>query len=1076
MGAFDRIRKVMRFGTTPEAIESSMAVQRMDQSANMGPGRPLSPNQGYSQRPRGFDYPVGVNLATRSRQAYGRTSFDTLRAMIGSYDVARMCINHKIDEIRSMGLLFQAADGVTGDVRDALDAARAVLAFPDREHPFDEWLSLWMENQLSFDAGVLYRRRDLDGNLIGLEVLDGSTIAPFVDEHGRRPSAPAPAYFQLIKGQVWSWYTSEEIVYTRFRPQADSPYGLAPLESILLTANTDMRFQWHLLQMFTDGSVPSGFIEVPPDMSSPDQVAEWQDYYDAVVLGDQAKLHQMIAVPNGTKMTQTRPKGFDAAFPDYLIKRVAAAYGVVPQDLGLLNDVNRSTGETQVDVQFRVNTLPWVRFIESHLNRYLQHDLGLPVKVSLDTGRDKEDRLTEAQAWKVYVETGFASMDEARQELLGLPIDNERPVPRGIITARTGFVPLTSMLAISGPIDGETGAPSDDVPLALTPFNEIGGVMAEKAPGAAEYTRAPLNPDEPMFPDLEHVVPGTDVVNGMPTVGGKITKAITAGGTTAGVTSATGISGDPLEDDELKAELKKFRQFVKTRAKVGKWRDFEFTRVPEVSAEVLNATGRAHLEKGIADDFVDSVLASLAGGPGSMLPTGEVLGSGENPQLDALVDPPGLTVEADMKGRESVPFLVPEHEITVAGLAVKAASTGRVLMLQRALDDDDPAAGKWEFPGGHLEDGESPEAAAIREWSEEVGLGCPDGDVTAAWVYGHYQGFVLAVADEFDLSERDEVANPDGDMFEAVAWWDPDDLPGNPGVRSELADSLDDVLPALDSSFAKASWRDSADKVPQHAFDLKLTDYYTPKVQAAIREFIDSLNVDAASSLVVKSFPDGFPSKVIDALGAGATGSLESVIRQVMVDSFLTGVYGAGVQLGDDSVDVGGSAGVAVASTDWGSWVPGDASASSLVADGGLHDLLNTADITVKGIADSVLDQVGNRIAAGLGDGWSSEKIGRNISDLIGSDSRAMMIAHTEVARAQTAGSMEAYRASGVGTWDLITSDGACIFCLSIAEANPHPVMDTGDTPPEHPWCRCAASPNRDSITANNIRTIDAEE
>ncbi len=1015
----------MRFGTTPEAIETSMALQQMDQSANMGPGRPLTPNQGYSQRPRGFDYPVGVNLATRSRQAYGRTSFDTLRAMIGSYDVARMCIGHKIDEIRSMGLLFQAADGVTEDVRDALDAARAVLAFPDREHPFDEWLSLWMENQLSFDAGALYRRRDLNGNLIGLEVLDGSTIAPYVDEHGRRPSAPAPAYFQLIKGQVWSWYTSDEIVYTRFRPQVDSPYGLAPLESILLTANTDMRFQWHLLQMFTDGSVPNGFIELPPDISSPDQVAEWQDYWDAVVQGDQAKLHQLVAVPAGTKLSQTRPKGFDAAFPDYLIKRVAAAYGVVPQDLGLLNDVNRSTGETQVDVQFRVNTLPWVRFIESHLNRYVQHDLGLPVKVSLDTGRDKEDRLTEANAWKVYVEMGAASMDEMRQELLGLPIDNERPVPRGIITARTGFVPLTSMLAISGPIDGETGAPSDDVPLALTPFNEIGGVVAEKAPGAAEYTRAPLNPDEPMFPDLEHVIPGTDVVNGMPTVGGAITKAdgiaAAVGGTTAGVTSATGISGDPLEDDELKAELKKFRQFVKTRAKAGKWRDFDFIHTPPGEADRLNK-----------------------------------------------------------EGRESVPFLMPgtmiKSEITVAGLAVKAASTGRVLMLQRALDDTDPAAGKWEFPGGHLEAGESSEAAAVREWSEEVGLGCPDGDVTAAWVHGHYQGFVLVVPDEFDLSERDEVANPDGDMFEAVAWWDPDDLPGNPGVRSELADSLDDVLPALDSSFAKASWRDSADKVPQHAFDLKLTDYYTPKVQDAIREFIDSLNVDAASSLVVKSFPDGFPSKVIDALGAGATGSLESVIRQVMVDSFLTGVYGAGVQLGDDSVDVGGSAGVAVASTDWSSWVPGDASASSLVADGGLRDLLNTADITVKGIADSVLDQVGNRIAAGLGDGWSSEKIGRNITDLIGSDSRAMMIAHTEVARAQTAGSMESYRASGVGTWDLITSDGACVFCLSIAAANPHPVSDSSDTAPEHPWCRCAASPNRDSITADNAQTIDAEE
>lgn len=946
MGVIDRVMKSLRFGTTPAAIETSMALQQMDQSANMGPGRPLSPNQGYSQRPRGFDYPVGVNLATRSRQAYGRTSFETLRAMIGAYDVARMCINHKIDEIRSMGLLFQAADGVTGDVRDALDAARAVLAFPDREHPFDEWLSLWLENQLSFDAGALYRRRDLDGNLIGLEVLDGSTIAPYVDEHGRRPSSPAPAYFQLIKGQVWSWYTSEEIIYTRFRPQADSPYGLAPLESILLTANTDIRFQWHLLQMFTDGSVPNGFIEVPPDMSSPDQVAEWQDYWDAVVLGDQAKLHQMVAVPAGTKMTQTRPKGFDAAFPDYLIKRVAAAYGVVPQDLGLLNDVNRSTGETQVDVQFRVNTLPWVRFVESHLNRYIQHDLGLPVKVSLDTGRDKEDRLTEAQAWKVYVETGAASMDEMRQELLGLPIDNERPVPRGIITARTGFVPLTSILGISGPVDGETGAPSDDVPLALTPFAGAGGVLPDKGPGGTEFTRAPLNPDENMFPELEHVVPGTDVVNGMPTVGGKITKEIAAptGGVTAGVTSATGIAGNPLEDDELKAELKKFRQFVKTRAKAGKWRDFEFTHVPSVSAEALNATGRTHLEKGIADDFVESVIASLAGGRGSMLPTGEVLGSGENPHLDAMVGPPANRL------------------------------------------------------------------AVVVESAREY-------------------------ADDLNAAMEDDAA-------------------------------------PLGEALAKG-WRDSADKVPQHKFDLKLVDHYAPKIQAAIREFIDSLNVDAASNVVVKGVPDGLASKVIQALGAGNSSSLESVIRQVMVDSFLTGSHGAITQLGAHAVTLPGSVGAAMVNTDWGSWVAGDVDAGALDADGGLKALLDSAGITVKGITDSVLEQVGNRIGAGLDSGWSSEKIGRNISDLVGSDSRAMMIAHTEVARAQIAGSMDAYSVSGVGTWDLVLADDPCEECQAIADSNPHPVADTEDTPPIHPYCRCAASPNADSITADNIQTIE---
>lgn len=141
----------------------------------------------------------------------------------------------------------------------------------------------------------------------------------------------------------------------------------------------------------------------------------------------------------------------------------------------------------------------------------------------------------------------------------------------------------------------------------------------------------------------------------------------------------------------------------------------------------------------------------------------------------------------------------------VAGLAVRAADTGRVLMLQRALDDDDPAAGAWEFPGGHIEPGETPAAAARREWSEETGCQVPDGTVTGGWTSpdGVYEGIVLTVGTEDDVpafGDRDEVTNPDdpdGDRIEALAWWDPAHLTDNPAVRDELARDLDRVLPAL---------------------------------------------------------------------------------------------------------------------------------------------------------------------------------------------------------------------------------------------------------------------------------------
>lgn len=745
------LRRVTKDIAVPEPVTQAMTAEGLNMGSAFSPGTPLTPFSGVGGEPRRFAFPTGYNITSRADRDK-RVSFDTLKGLIDNYDIARMAIGHRIDDVRSLEWSLVPARGFTGDAATIIEAGYRALKFPEgpgSRLPFRAWVAKYLEDVLRYDAGCLFRRRDRIGRVIGLKVVSGTTIAPTLDYWGDTPAPPGPAYVQFVNGLPWKWFTADDLIYVPFRPQPDSPYGFAPLEAVLLTANTDLRFQMHFLNWFTEGTVPEGFAMAPQDISTPDQLAAWQEGWDALLYGDGAAKHQLKWLPFGTKLEFPVDKTFDDKFPTYLMRKTAAAYHVTPNDLGFTDDVNRSTSESQVDVQFRVGTLPLVQHVQDILNSYLQDDLGLPLEFLFDTGQETDDRVSKAQAHKIYVEMGAESVDEVRSSELGLEVDNERPVPRFIFSPRTGPVPLTSLFAIAGQIDPETGGPVDAVPLGSAPFDGAPGVLADKAPGGSAFKRAPINPDEPEFPALEHEVPGSDVVGTKPSEpvigdpGVPVVKPV-AKAVTAGVTAATGIVGvdlageddeDDEEDDEDAVEIEKaaFTRFVKARRKAGRWRDFTFTTVDPVAAHRLNDQGRASVRK-------------AAG------------------------------------------------ELIAAGLCVHAANTGRVLMLQRALDEDDDAAGTWEFPGGHIEDGETPLGAAMREWSEETGLPLPSGVQSGQWTAsnGLYQGFVLDIPSEdaLPILDGNRSNDPDGDGIEAITWWDPQMLWDNPAVRPELAVDL----------------------------------------------------------------------------------------------------------------------------------------------------------------------------------------------------------------------------------------------------------------------------------------------
>jgi 8-oxo-dGTP pyrophosphatase MutT (NUDIX family) len=151
----------------------------------------------------------------------------------------------------------------------------------------------------------------------------------------------------------------------------------------------------------------------------------------------------------------------------------------------------------------------------------------------------------------------------------------------------------------------------------------------------------------------------------------------------------------------------------------------------------------------------------------------------------------GVTFDASLHTAKSSS---PQEGPTVSGVALKAADTGRVLMIQRSMkDESDPAKGTWEFPGGHHEEGDQTSLhAGIREWQEETGQPFPDGGhVTHVHRTGPYNLHTVVIPEESQVKfhegrSLDNPDDPDGDDHENAAWWEPDHAKKNPALRDEL--------------------------------------------------------------------------------------------------------------------------------------------------------------------------------------------------------------------------------------------------------------------------------------------------
>jgi hypothetical protein len=416
-----------------------------DTAAWFGPLDPLPPLAPPAVTGRQFDYPSGYNLVTQPRP-HEPTSFHQLRGLADGYDLLRLVIETRKDQIARLNWTIRSRGAVhAGAESPRADAVRDFLAYPDREHAWDAWLRMLLEDLLVIDAPTLYPRLDNGGRLHSLEPIDGATIKRVLDDWGRTPLPPAPAYQQVLKGLPAIDYAADELLYLPRNPRTNRVYGFSPVEQIVMTVNIALRRQLHQLQYYTEGTVPEALIGVP-ETWTPDQIAQFQNYWDALLTDDTATRRHARFVPAtiSKSFVQTKDAALKDDYDEWLARIVCYAFSVSSQ--WAVKAMNRATAETAQQQADDEGLAPLLAWVKGAIDRILRRCFAAPDLEFHWLAEEDEDGAAQAQVDQIYLQTGVKSINEVRAEQGLAPVaGGEAP----LVQSGGSLVPLAQ--AAKGP-------------------------------------------------------------------------------------------------------------------------------------------------------------------------------------------------------------------------------------------------------------------------------------------------------------------------------------------------------------------------------------------------------------------------------------------------------------------------------------------------------------------------------------------------------------------------------------------------------------------------------------------------
>lgn len=324
----------------------------------------------YKSSPKNLP-PGSSSLVFQERSRAGKSSAALFRNWAEHSEWVRAAVNIRKAQVSSAEWdivpFDQSEDideGLQQDLRDLFNRPNLAV------ESFRSWVEPILEDILVLDAGTIEKERTLGGDIFALHAVDGGKIKVSTIWDG---DPDETRYWWVPMPQYEVPFRNEDLLYIMANPRTYSVLGLSPLETLKLTIDSEVNGAGYNSRQVTNAA-PDGMLDLG-EGARPEKVEEFKSYWLSEVAGKGAMA--FIGGTKGAKFVPFRSSNRDMQYQEwlmYLVRKIAAVYGISPQDLGLTFDINRATAESQMEMTEDRGLRPLLALVQDYFTREIVWD------------------------------------------------------------------------------------------------------------------------------------------------------------------------------------------------------------------------------------------------------------------------------------------------------------------------------------------------------------------------------------------------------------------------------------------------------------------------------------------------------------------------------------------------------------------------------------------------------------------------------------------------------------------------------------------------------------------------------